>query len=68
MKYNIVEGLGVVAFGRDLVFLDAVLCNLAGFDLHAFAAHISMAEEEFGAYDREVLKESQMKVRNWLPP
>ena len=67
-KYNIIEGLGIVAFGRDLVSLDAVLCNLAGFDLHAFAAHINMAEQEFGAYDREALKESKMKVGNWLSP
>ncbi|MFB0504609.1 MAG: DUF362 domain-containing protein [Candidatus Bathyarchaeia archaeon] len=67
-KYNIIEDLGIVAFGRDLVSLDAILCNLAGFDLRAFAAHIIMAEEEFGAYDRKLLKESRTKVVNWLLP
>jgi len=25
-------------------------------------------QEEFGAYDREALKESKMKVGNWLSP
>jgi len=62
-----VEDLGFVAFGRDLVSLDAITCNLAGFELRAFAAHIDMAEEEgLGAYDREILKEAKMKVGNWL--
>jgi uncharacterized protein (DUF362 family) len=67
-KYNIIEDLGIVAFGRDLVSLDAILCNLAGFDLHTFADHIIMAEEEFGAHDRKLLKESKTKVGNWLSP
>jgi uncharacterized protein (DUF362 family) len=67
-KYNIIEGLGVVAFGRDLVSLDAILCNIAGFDFKGFNAYINRAEEEFGAYDREVLKESKMKVGNWFSP
>ena len=57
-----------MAFGRDLVSLDAFLCNLAGFDLSAYAAHINMAEEEFGAYNREALKELKMRVGNWLSP
>jgi uncharacterized protein (DUF362 family) len=66
-KYNIVKGLGVVAFGRDPVSLDAIFCNLAGFDLTEWGAHIDMAEEEgLGAYDREALKESKTKVGDWL--
>ena len=66
-RFNIVEDLGFVAFGRDLVSLDAITCNLAGFDLRAFAAHIDMAEEEgLGAYDRETLEESKAKVGEWL--
>ena len=32
-RYNVVESLGVEAFSRDLVSLDAILCNLAGFDM-----------------------------------
>jgi len=66
-RFNIVEDLRFVAFGRDLVSLDAITCNLAGFDLRAFAAHIDMAEEEgLGAYDRGALEESKMKVGGWL--
>jgi len=67
-KYNIIEGLGFVAFGRDLVSLDAILCNLAGFDFKEFWGYIKLAEEEFGAYDRAVLKDSKMKAGNWLSP
>ena len=69
-KYNIINDLGFVAFGRDLVSLDAILYNLAGFDFkdEEHLLDINMAEEEFGAYDREALKESKMKVGNWLSP
>jgi hypothetical protein len=49
------------------VSLDFITCNLAGFDLRAFAAHIDMAVEEgLGAYDRRILKEAKMKVGGWL--
>ncbi len=72
MKYNIIEALEVVAFGRDLVSLDAILLNLTDQSILQVAelnrAPIDMAEEEFGAYDREALKESKMKVGNWLSP
>jgi uncharacterized protein (DUF362 family) len=65
-KYNIVKNMGIIAFSRDLVSLDAILCNLAGLNFKQFGSHINLAEEEFGAYDREVLKESKMKVGNLL--
>jgi len=66
-RFNIVEDLRFVAFGRDLVSLDAITCNLAGFDLRAFAAHIDMAEEEgLGAYDLVAIEESKTKVGDWL--
>ena len=67
-KYNIIEGLGVMAFGRDLVSLDAILCNLAGFDFKGYNAYINKTQEDFGAYDREVLRESKLKVGHWLSP
>jgi len=67
-KYNVVDGLGVVAFGRDLVSLDAIVCNLAGLNFKQFGSHINLAEEEFGVYDRVALRESKMKVGNWLSP
>ncbi len=65
-RYNIAESLGVVAFGRDPVSLDAIFCNLAGLDINQFGGYIGKAEEEFGAYDREALEESKMKVGGWL--
>jgi len=65
-KYNVIDGCGVMAFGRDLVSLDAIICNLAGLNFKQFGDHINLAEEEFGAYDREVLKESKMKVGNLI--
>ncbi len=71
-KYNVVEGFGVMALGRDLVSLDAILLNLTDQSIlqsaEANRAPIDMAEEEFGAYDREALKESKMKVGSWLSP
>ncbi|MDH5704040.1 MAG: DUF362 domain-containing protein [Aigarchaeota archaeon] len=65
-RYNVVENLGVVAFGRDLVSLDAIFCNLAGFDMNEFGGYLDKAEEVFGAYDREALRESKSKVGGWL--
>ncbi len=72
-KYNIVEGLGVVVFGRDLVSLDATLLSLTDPSIRrivdsANRAPIDMAEEEFGAYDREAIQEAKMRVGNWLSP
>ena len=72
MKYNIVEGLGFVAFGRDLISLDAILLNLTDrlilMDDTLNRAPINLAEEEFGAYNREILEQSKMKVGHWLSP
>ncbi|MCW4050177.1 MAG: DUF362 domain-containing protein [Candidatus Bathyarchaeota archaeon] len=65
-RYNIAENLGVVAFGRDPVSLDAIFCNLAGFDINQFGGYIGKAEEEFGIYDRTALEESKMKIGSWL--
>ena len=71
-KYNVIEGLGVMAFGRDLVSLDALLLNLTNQlilqNAEIFRKPIEMAEEEFGSYDRELIEEAKMKVGNWLSP
>lgn len=65
-RYNVTDGRGIVAFGRDLVSIDAIFCNLAGLNFKQFGDHINLAEEEFGAYDREAVRESKMKVGNLL--
>jgi uncharacterized protein (DUF362 family) len=71
-KYNIIKNRGVVAFGRDLVSLDALLLNLTDQliiqSTETSRAPIDKAEEEFGTYDRAILQESKLKVGNWLSP
>ena len=65
-KYNIIENPGFIAFGRDLVSLDAILGNLAGFDPKSFNDYLNLAEKEFGTYDIEAFRESKLKVGSWL--
>jgi uncharacterized protein (DUF362 family) len=68
-SYNIVEDVGLVAFGRDLVSLDAILLNL-GDNLtlqNNTRLPLEIAEREFGPYDKELLRESKMKVGSWIP-
>jgi len=71
-KYNIRENLGVIAFGRHLVSLDAILLNLTDQWIKDVTEvnrkPIDIAQEEFGAYDRKDLKESKLKVEDWLSP
>ncbi|KKL95592.1 hypothetical protein LCGC14_1853030 [marine sediment metagenome] len=54
-KYNIIKDFGVVAFGRHLVSLDAILLNLTHQWIKEVAeinrVPIDKAQEEFGAYD-----------------
>ncbi len=68
-RYNVVEGLGLVAFGRDLVSLDAILLNLCDHLMlqETNRMALEVAEQEFGAYDRDVVKEAKVKVGNWIP-
>jgi len=72
-KYNVVEGQGVVAFGRDLVSLDAILLNLSDPTTRLIVDEVNrvpveMAGEEFGVIDEEILKESKIKLESWLSP
>lgn len=72
MKYNVSGGSGVLAFGRDLVSLDAILLNLT--DGLIFSSEkinqepIKLAEEEFGTHNREYLEASKMTVGHWFLP
>jgi len=71
-KYEIRENLEVIAFGRHLVSLDAILLNLTDQYTKQVAettrVPIDMAQEEFGAYNRGFLKESKLKIGDWLSP
>lgn len=72
-RYDIVEGFGVVASGRNLVSLDSIMLHLTepwiGIVEKINRKPIELAEEEgLGIRDREALKESKVKVGNWLSP
>ena len=72
-KYNITDGCGVIALGRDLVSLDAILVNLSdpsrrSIEEDAMREPIVQAEEEFGAIDRKAIEDARMKVERWISP
>ena len=64
--YNIIRDLGVVALGRPLVTLDAVLCGLIGVDPEE-VSYLKLGEEAFGAYDRSLIEEAKMAASDWFP-
>jgi hypothetical protein len=65
-KYNVVKNEGFIAFSRDLVSLDAILCNLTGLNFKQYGDYINLAQDEFGIYDKQLLEESKKLVGNWL--
>lgn len=64
--YNIVRDLGVVALGRPLVSLDAVLCGLIGVDPEKIS-YLQLGEEAFGPYDRRHVEEAKAASAKWFP-
>lgn len=66
-RYKVAQGLGVIALGRDPVSLDAIFCNLAGFDLTQFGGYLEKANGVLGSYHKESLNESKTKAGDWLP-
>jgi len=73
-KYNLEKGLGVVAFGRDLVALDTILLELSDPSKRRASrlvnrGQILLAQAEFGCpVDRDMIAEAKSKVFNWLSP
>jgi hypothetical protein len=72
-KYNMVEDLGVVALGRDLVALDTLLLHLTDPTTRWVATEVNrapleLAADVFGAYDEDFFKEAKDKVGGWLSP
>lgn len=65
-NYDIVRDLGVVAVGRHLVSLDAVLCGLIGVDPEN-VSYLQLGEEVFGPYDRRRVEEAKMVAGEWFP-
>ncbi|RLI08380.1 hypothetical protein DRO42_06455 [Candidatus Bathyarchaeota archaeon] len=64
--YSIVRNLGVVALGRPLLPLDAVLCGLIGVDPEK-VSYLRLGEEVFGTYDRGLLAEAKAAAAEWFP-
>jgi hypothetical protein len=66
-EFDMTVGSGVLAFGRNLVEMDALLRHLNGFKAND-AEHIEFAERVFGAYDRKLLDEAERSVGSWFKP
>jgi len=64
--YNILKDLGVVALGRHMVSLDAVLCGLIGVDPEK-VSYLKLGEEAFGPYDRRCVEEAKTASATWFP-
>ncbi len=72
-KYNIHDGNGVVAFGRNLAALDALLLYLTDPSIRLVAKvnrdPIDLAESELGlVIDKDAFEEARTKVGNWISP
>jgi uncharacterized protein (DUF362 family) len=70
-RYDITEGGGIIAFGRDLLSLDAMLLSLSDPSLRSIVDDvnrdpIALAEEEFGAIDRQAIDDALLKVKGWI--
>jgi len=64
--YDVVEDIGMVAFGRDRVALDAVMCGLGGFEFK----EVSYLEKacEMGRFDLGDVEKARSKRADWLLP
>jgi len=72
-RYNIYEGSGFVAVGRNLAALDALLLYLTDPSIRLIAdlnrEPIDLAEDELGlAIDKDVFEEAKVKVGDWILP
>jgi len=72
-RFDVVEGLGFVACGRDLVSIDSLLMGLTegriGAAERVNREPIRLAEEEgLGASDGRALEEARAKVGDWFTP
>ena len=65
-NYNIARDLGVVALGRNLVTVDAILCSLIGVDPEK-VSYLELGEEVFGAYSRHDIDEAKAEAADWFP-
>jgi uncharacterized protein (DUF362 family) len=66
-RYNVVDDVGLVALGRDPVSLDAIFCNLTGFDKNRFGEYLSNAEKVLGESNKFDLEKSKTVFGKYLP-
>ncbi len=64
-SYSIAKDLGVLAFGRNLVSLDAVLCGLIGVDPERIS-YLKLGEEVFSIYNRRHVEKAKAAT-DWFP-
>ena len=65
-SYDIVRDLGVLAFSRNLVSLDAVLCGLIGADPEKIS-YLSLGEKALGIYNRRHVEDAKISAGDWFP-
>lgn len=65
MRYNVVRDLGIVAFGRHLVSLDATLFSLLGLDPGKIG-FLKLGEEAFGAYEKGHVEAARASATDWF--
>ena len=63
-SYSIAKDLGVIAFGRNLISLDAILCGLIGVDPER-VSYIKLGEEVFGFYNRRHVEKAKAS-KDWF--
>ena len=70
-KYNVTEGKGAIALGRNLLELDTILLGINDPSQRRIVdiinrAPISLAQDEFGPVDRDQIAEARDKVQEWI--
>jgi hypothetical protein len=65
-KFDMTIGPGILAFSRNLAEMDALLRHLNGFKVDAEL--IKLAEQVFGANNRQLFGEAENRVGSWFKP
>lgn len=65
-KFNIFENLGFIAFGRNRVELDTIMCELGGFP-RKDVSYLDLAEEIYGHCNLKHIESAKKTVSDWLP-
>jgi len=72
-RVRVAKDLGVLAFGRHLTLLDAVLCGLVGgfspgeFSWYSYLEPTGPLKEVFGTYERTHVEKAKAVAADWFP-